>query len=102
LGLLLELAFYPIGTGSPSVSSEVAEVVRALEEAGFEPEVLPMGTLLELGSFEEALEAIRVAREAALRVVDRAVFVIRIDERRDVELSAEGKVESVLRELGRR
>lgn len=73
--------------------------MKALKEAGFEPQVGPMGTVVEVETFEDALEALRVAREAALRVVDRAVFVVKIDERRDKELTAEGKVRSVERKI---
>ncbi len=54
-----------------------------------------MGTVVEVETFEDTLEALRIARKAALRAVDRAVFVVKIDERRDKELTAEGKVRSV-------
>ncbi|WP_457614163.1 MTH1187 family thiamine-binding protein [Methanopyrus sp.] len=99
MAVVMEISFYPIGTGSPSVSDEIAEVVGALKEAGFEPRVGPMGTVVEVETFEDALEALRVAREAALRTVDRAVFVVKIDERKDKELTAEGKVRSVERKI---
>ncbi|WP_198324585.1 MTH1187 family thiamine-binding protein [Methanopyrus sp. KOL6] len=95
MAVVMEISFYPIGTGSPSVSDEIAEVVKALKEAGFEPQVGPMSTVVEVETFEDTLEALRIARKAALRAVDRAVFVVKIDERRDKELTAEGKVRSV-------
>ncbi|WP_456481523.1 MTH1187 family thiamine-binding protein [Methanopyrus sp.] len=99
MSIVMEISFYPIGTGSPSVGDEVAEVVKALKEAGFEPQVGPMGTVVEVETFEDALRALGVAREAAFRTVDRAVFVVKIDERRDKELTAEGKVRSVERRI---
>ncbi|WP_456483650.1 MTH1187 family thiamine-binding protein [Methanopyrus kandleri] len=99
MAVVMEISFYPIGTGSPSVSDEIVEVVKALKEAGFEPQVGPMGTVVEVETFEDALEALRTARKAALRTVDRAVFVVKIDERRDKELTAEGKVRSVERKI---
>ncbi len=33
MAVVMEISFYPIGTGSPSVSDEIAEVVKALKEA---------------------------------------------------------------------
>ncbi|WP_456435186.1 MTH1187 family thiamine-binding protein [Methanopyrus sp.] len=98
MAVVMEISFYPIGTGSPSVSDEIAEVVKALKEAGFEPQVGPMGTVVEVETFEDTLEALRIARKAALRAVDRAVFVVKIDERRNKELTAEGKVRPVEQE----
>jgi uncharacterized protein (TIGR00106 family) len=97
--LIVEIAVYPLGTGSTSFSREVASVVRALEEGGFEPEVGPMGTVVEAEDLEEALEAIRVAHEEAVKHADRVVLMVRIDDRRDREVTARGKVEAVKRRL---
>jgi len=97
--VLVEISVYFLGTGSTSFSEEVAEVVRALEERGFDPQVGPMGTVVEVEDIEEALEAIRTAHDEAVKHADRIILTVRIDERLDREVTAEGKVESVRRRL---
>ncbi|MGB9590116.1 MAG: MTH1187 family thiamine-binding protein, partial [Candidatus Hydrothermia bacterium] len=52
---LMEISVVPIGTGSPSVSSYVAEVIKKLRERGTKYHLGPMGTVVE-GSLDELLE----------------------------------------------
>jgi uncharacterized protein (TIGR00106 family) len=89
----------PLGTGSTSLSSYVAECVKALDDSGLKHTLTPMGSILE-GSLEEILEAVRMVHnipfnKGAQRVSTRIV----IDDRRDKDATGQGKVESVEKKL---
>lgn len=97
--VIAEITVVPLGTGSPSISRYVAEAVKALDDSGIRYTLTPMGTVLE-GTLEEILEAVRMLHrlpfnKGAARVSTRLV----IDERRDKEASAEGKIKSVEEKL---
>ncbi|HCA40482.1 MAG TPA: hypothetical protein DEP01_02580 [Aminobacterium sp.] len=97
--VIAELVVVPLGTGSPSVSSYVANVERVLATFNLKQELTPMGTILE-GDLDEVLKAVKAAHEVpfhkgALRVSTS----LKIDERRDKDLSMEGKIASVKQKL---
>lgn len=89
----------PYGTGTTSLSGYVAGVERKLKEYGLKTMLTPMGTIVE-GDLDVVLQAVRAAHEVpfsqgALRVGT----TLRIDERRDKEITMEGKVRSVEEKL---
>jgi uncharacterized protein (TIGR00106 family) len=93
--VIAEITVVPLGTGNPSLSRFVAEAVKALEDSGIRYTLTPMGTVLE-GTLEEVLEAVRMLHrlpfnKGAERVSTRLV----IDERRDKDATAAGKIKSV-------
>ncbi len=93
--VIAEINIVPLGTGNPSLSRFVAEAVTVLEDSGIRYTLTPMGTVLE-GTLEEILEAVRMLHrlpfnKGAERVSTRLV----IDERRDKDATAAGKVKSV-------
>ena len=97
--VIAEITVVPLGTGTPSLSRYVAEVVKALEDMGIRYTLTPMSTVLE-GTLEEVLEAVRMIHrlpfnKGAGRVSTRVV----IDERRDKDATAAGKVASVEKRL---
>jgi uncharacterized protein (TIGR00106 family) len=98
--VIAEISVVPIGTGEASLSKYVAECVKALDGCGIKYTLTPMGTVLE-GELEEVLDAVRILHKVpfnsgAQRVYTRLV----LDERRDKEATAAGKVESVEKKLG--
>ncbi len=93
--VIAEITIVPLGTGNPSLSRFVAEAVTVLEDSGIRYTLTPMGTGQE-GTLEEILEAVRMLHrlpfnKGAERVSTRLV----IDERRDKDATAAGKVKSV-------
>jgi len=55
-----------------------------------------MCTVFEAQSLEEALKIVRIAHEAVFKQgVKRAVTIIKIDDRRDVERSMKDKIDSL-------
>jgi uncharacterized protein (TIGR00106 family) len=99
---LADVSVIPVGTGTPSVSKYVAGTIKALQRGkGIKYEVTAMGTTIE-GDLGEILTVIRqIHEETFAQGVARVVTVIKIDDRRDKELSMAGKMESLKKELAR-
>ena len=97
--VIASLTVTPIGTETPSLSRYVAECARVLDKSGLKHTLTPMGSVLE-GPLEEILEVVRKVHEipfskGVLRVSTR----LTIDDRRDKEGTAQGKVDSVEKRL---
>ena len=98
---IVAVSIAPVG-GEASVSRFVAEALGVLEEY---PQIKvqpgPMYTTLE-GDLDEILGAIREMQEAVFDAgAVRVSTVMKIDDRRDRELTMEGKMESVGRHMSR-
>jgi len=97
--VIASLTVTPVGTGTPSLSKYVAECARVLDESGVKHTLTPMGSVLE-GSLEEILEVVaRVHEIPFTQGVMRVSTRLTIDDRRDKELSARGKLEAVEKRL---
>ncbi|MFO7966753.1 MAG: MTH1187 family thiamine-binding protein [Archaeoglobaceae archaeon] len=92
---VVELSIVPVGTGSTSISSYVKQAVSILKEKGLKYEVTPMGTVIE-GDLEEVLEVCKQIHRSVLSSgVNRSITTIKIDDRKDKELTMESKVAAV-------
>ncbi len=96
---MMEISVLPVGTGSPSLSTYVAAVVRVVQEAGLEHELGAMGTVV-VGPVEQLLDLARRMHEVpfALGAV-RVATTIKLDDRRDKALTIAGKVRAVQERL---
>ena len=95
----MELNIIPLGKGI-SVSKFLAPALKELEERNVRVNITPMCTIFEAESVEEAFDLARVAHKAVFRAgVERVVTTVKIDDRRDVEMSMEEKVESLKKEI---
>ncbi|UCG39717.1 MAG: MTH1187 family thiamine-binding protein [bacterium] len=97
--VIASLTVTPVGTKGPGLSRYVAECVRVIEESGIRHTLTPMGSVLE-GTLDEILELVRTVHRipfhhGVMRVSTRLV----IDERRDKDATAQGKVEAVKAKL---
>ncbi|MDD3653924.1 MAG: MTH1187 family thiamine-binding protein [Desulfotomaculaceae bacterium] len=99
---VVEVSIIPIGTQSASLSEFVAGCLEILQNAsGVTYQLNPMGTVIE-GDVERILELIsRMHEHPFTRGVNRVVTTIRIDDRRDKELTIAGKVAAVEARLAR-
>ncbi|MBW1711275.1 MAG: MTH1187 family thiamine-binding protein [Deltaproteobacteria bacterium] len=98
---IVQVSIVPLGTGSTSLSSFVAKVSGWLEAQGVKYELTPMGTILE-GDAPEILSLIAQMHELPfLEGAARVMTLINLDDRRDKKATAQGKVESVARKLGK-
>lgn len=97
---IVEVTIVPLGTGSTSLSSYVAQVEKVLENhVGIKRLLTPMSTILE-GDLDQILNVIREMHEVpfqngAFRVSTR----ISIDDRRDKEASMQKKLDAVNEKL---
>jgi len=97
---ILEIHIVPVGTAQASMGELVARTVRIAKEQGLRYQVNPMGTSLE-GSLDALFAVARAMHEAAFaQGAPRVITSMRLDDRRDKELSMEYKVQSVLEKLG--
>jgi len=98
--VVAEVVIVPHGTGSPSLGRYVAEVEKTLRSFGLKTMLTPMGTILE-GDLDRVLEAVRAAHEIPFREgAMRVGTTLRIDERRDKDMTMESKVRSVEEKIG--
>ncbi|OVE84373.1 MTH1187 family thiamine-binding protein [Natronolimnobius baerhuensis] len=82
-----------------SMASEVAKAVDALEAYDVTYETNPMGTVIEADDTDELFAAAQAAHEAVDG--DRVSTVLKIDDKRGQEQSADRKVDAVEDALGR-
>jgi uncharacterized protein (TIGR00106 family) len=96
-----EISVVPVGGGSPSVSTQVARCLDVLDETGLRYELTAMATIVQ-GDTRAILDAAARMHESAFgEGIVRVLTTVKIDERRDKELTINGKVEAVRRKRGR-
>ncbi len=94
--IIAQVKVVPLGTGDTSLSRYVAEVEKILKKYTELNSILtPMATVIE-GDIDQIFKAVREMHEApflngALRVSTQ----LSIDDRRDKEVSMQGKIDSV-------
>ncbi|MCR4433824.1 MAG: MTH1187 family thiamine-binding protein [Coprothermobacterota bacterium] len=94
-----EISIIPIGTGSTSLSDFVAEAVKVISKSGLKYELTAMGTNVE-GTLAEILSLTQEVHQAALRMgAQRVLTTVKIDDRKDKELTLKGKVEAVRKKI---
>ncbi len=94
---VVEISVVPLGTGNTSLSRYVAACEKELREngEGLKYELTSMGTIIE-GDLDRILEMARRLHEVPFNEgIRRVSTIIRIDDRRDKEVSIEQKVKSV-------
>ena len=90
-----EVTVVPLGTGSPSLSSYVAEALKILEDSGLTYQLTPMGTVIQ-GDPEEIMNVVLKMHNSLFSdKIKRVVTTLKIDDRQDKTLSMESKVKAV-------
>ncbi|KAI9903341.1 hypothetical protein N3K66_002693 [Trichothecium roseum] len=90
-----DFCLIPVGTGTASVASEVAEAQRVLKASGLKYTMHSAGTTVE-GSWDEVFKVIGKAHAAVhKRGVARVQSSMRVGSRTDKSQSAEDKVKRV-------
>lgn len=94
--VVAEVSIVPIGTADAGISRFVAASLEVLESRkDLSYRLTPMGTVIE-GPLVKVLEAIRAMHEVPFsRGAQRVVTSIKIDDRRDKEVTMNSKLESV-------
>jgi len=100
---IAEISIVPVGTGTTSVSSFVADAVTELKASGLDYSLTPMGTIVE-GDLEQVMAVCtRMHASAFAKGAQRVYTTIKIDDRRDGEAGPRmgHKVASVEKKLRR-
>lgn len=97
---IVEVTVAPMGTGTPSISQYVAACHKVLEKAqDLKYQLTPMSTIIE-GDLDRILEVIRQMHEVPFGAgAQRVSTLLRIDDRRDKELTMAGKIKAVTDKL---
>ncbi|MDR4503679.1 MAG: MTH1187 family thiamine-binding protein [Candidatus Scalindua sp.] len=95
--MLVNFSIVPIGKGS-SLSTQIAEVLKIVDESGLNYKLHAMGTLLE-GEWDKIFKLIEKCHKSLLGNSDRVLTSITIDDRKGQINRITGKVESVERKL---
>lgn len=98
--MLVWFSVTPIGTGSPSVSADVARALRAVAATGIRHHTEASGTLLE-GDWDACMAALHAAGQAVLAEAPRVSFTCKFDLRADKpDQRGADKMASLARQLG--
>jgi uncharacterized protein (TIGR00106 family) len=97
--MLAEFSIVPVGTGS-SVSAQIAEVLRIVDESGVPYKINPMGTVIE-GEWDEVMKLIKKCHKIVMKNNERAITRIVIDDRKGSPNRIEAKVKSIERIIGK-
>ncbi|MFH2107552.1 MAG: MTH1187 family thiamine-binding protein [Chrysiogenia bacterium] len=94
--IIAEVTVVPLGTATTSLSQFVAEAEKVLKNFPTVKALLtPMSTILE-GEMVEVLAAVQAMHEAPFRMgALRVSTTLRIDDRRDQQITMEGKLAAV-------
>jgi uncharacterized protein (TIGR00106 family) len=95
--MLVEFSVIPLGKGA-SVGSDIAKVIRIVENSGLPYKVNPMGTVVE-GKWDELMALIKRCHKVVLRGGERVVTTIKIDDRKRRSNMIEEKIISLEKRL---
>jgi uncharacterized protein (TIGR00106 family) len=95
--MLAEFSIFPLD--ETHLSGDVAKVIEALEGAGLEYRLGPMGTSVE-GDWDDVMAAVKTCHEAVAETHSRVITTITIDDRREGEHHLDEMVASVEQSLG--
>ncbi|WFO75995.1 MTH1187 family thiamine-binding protein [Desulfurococcaceae archaeon MEX13E-LK6-19] len=99
MGVLISFYIVPLGEGT-SISRYVSEVAKTLKEKNVKFMMTPESTIIEAKDVNEGLKIIAEVHNKIMSMgVNRMVTVIKIDDRRDKELTLEimkNKVDKIL------
>ncbi|WP_026115813.1 MTH1187 family thiamine-binding protein [Nocardiopsis kunsanensis] len=96
--MIVAFSVAPEGS-TESLAPAVARAVRVVRESGLPNETSAMFTTVE-GEWDEVMDVVRRATEAAGRDSSRISLTIKADIREGVSDALNGKVDAVERELG--
>ncbi|RXJ02778.1 thiamine-binding protein [Anaerobacillus alkaliphilus] len=92
---ILEISVVPVGSSTPSFSSNVSQAVNIIKERGLNYQVTPTATVIE-GSLDEIMDCAKQIHQNEIQNgTQRVVTNISIDDRIDKPMSLEHQVEVV-------
>ena len=96
---VVEVSVVPLGLSTTSLSDQVAAVLKPLKDSGLRYTLTAMGTIIE-GDLEDVMRCILKMHETPyITGVARVYTTVKIDDRRDKQITIEGKVRSVMEKV---
>ena len=96
-----EISIYPIATRTSSVSFYIAKAIESIKNIeGLRYEINSMGTVLESDNIDTINKATKEMIETVHNLgITRTEIIIKIDSRKDKQVSMEEKVESIKKQI---
>ena len=96
-----EISIYPVGTNSTSVSFYIAKAVEAIKKIpNLRYEINSMGTILESDNIDGIYDASKKMAEVVHNLgVNRVEVILKIDSRKDKQVSMEEKITSIKKQM---
>lgn len=98
--MLADFRVVPIGTGSSSLSGQLAEVMDVVEQSGISYKANDMRTVIE-GDWDTVMGLIKKCHDRVMENSERVSTIITIDERKGRTVHIGEKVASIEGILGR-
>ncbi|NIM04812.1 MAG: MTH1187 family thiamine-binding protein [Armatimonadetes bacterium] len=100
MAAMLEISLIPSGKADASLGEVVANALKIARDHNIRFQLNPMGTTME-GDLDTLLQIARKMHEMCFAMgYPRVQSVIKIDDRRDKDLTMDYKVASVMKKLG--
>ncbi|MCX7943086.1 MAG: MTH1187 family thiamine-binding protein [Deltaproteobacteria bacterium] len=94
---MFEITIVPIGTNSPSLSKYVKISYEEIKKSGLKFQLTPMGTCI-IGDFKEVFKLVeKIHNKLAALGIERISTQIKIDDRRDKEITFDSKIKAVIK-----
>jgi len=100
VSVMAEFSVVPIGQGL-SLSPIIARVLKIVSESGVSYKANPMGTVLE-GSWNDVMAIVKKCHDEVMKDAERAVTMIKIDDRKGADARMEKKLASVEQRMGKK
>lgn len=97
--MLLELNILPLGRGR-SISGDVADVVKIVDDSGLDYRLTSEGTILE-GTWDQLMDVAKKCHNEMRKKTDRVVTIMHADDYGDRTGRLNGAVDSVAKKLGK-
>jgi len=97
--MLAIFSTFPVGK-SESLSRDVAQIIKIIEDSGIDCQTTAMGTIVE-GEWDEVMELIKKCHFKLRETSTRVNTKISIDDREGATGRIRGKIASVEKHLGR-
>ena len=98
MSTIVEFSIVPLGK-DVSISPIIAEVMKIVVASGVDYRANAMGTILE-GEWEAVMGIIKNCHDLVMQKAERAVTIIKIDDRKGKDVRMDKKLEAVEQKLG--
>jgi uncharacterized protein (TIGR00106 family) len=100
MSVLLEMSMFPTDK-TESKSAYVSEVIKVIQQSGFNYQLTPMATIIETPTMQEALNVAQACYEVLDKLeCNRVYATLKFDIRKNYKNRMQQKVESIRSKIG--